>query len=650
MNYRKEIDGLRALAIVPVVLFHAGISSFNGGYVGVDVFYVISGYLITSIILLECKNESFKIISFWERRARRILPGMFFIFFACLPFVWMYLSPHDLKYFSKSLVAACFSVSNFLFWRTSGYFDNFSDLNPLLHTWSLGVEEQFYLVFPVFFVFLFRLGLRPLIGIILIIAIASLLLAQWFVGSHSSAAFYLLPFRAWELLIGSLSALYSILILKQGKSTVGREILSVLGLFSIVISIFCFQSNTPVPSIYTLLPTLGTALVLLHASSETIVGRILAAKVLVVIGVASYSLYLWHQPVFALARHLGVKESEKATYLVLSSLSVVLALFTSHFVEKPFRDRSKVSSRRFGLIFSVFFLILLILGILGIKTEGFAKIKATPIQEEVLNTAKSSPKRKECHAGINKLIEAKDACEYVSGHLRVATFGDSHTVELAYALSQELALVGVKLKHFSFSGCVPVWGVTMTKEMESCAKWTKKSVEYISESKYINTVVVSYRINAALNGGHEKIYPDIPSEVDDDEKMRRWDAYIRIIQQFVRSGKQVVLILQAPELPQRIHNLVYSSNDPLGAIRGVSTKWWNERSKFLVSRIGEIPEGVIILDPASLLCDVDYCYAANKGVAYYFDDDHLSVEGARIVARRMLEKITISNMSEVTKN
>jgi peptidoglycan/LPS O-acetylase OafA/YrhL len=208
MNYRREIDGLRALAVLPVILFHAGFETFSGGFVGVDVFFVISGYLITTIILTELEQGKFSLINFYGRRALRILPALFLVMLVCIQFAWFWLLPSDMKGFSQSLVTVSVFASNILFWRKSGYFDTASELKPLLHTWSLAVEEQYYILFPLFLMLFWGRGKRWMLVTLGLVSIASLAVAQWAAYAKPAVAFYLLPTRAWELLIGALAAFY----------------------------------------------------------------------------------------------------------------------------------------------------------------------------------------------------------------------------------------------------------------------------------------------------------------------------------------------------------------------------------------------------------------------------------------------------------
>lgn len=208
MEYRREIDGLRALAVLPVILFHAGFKTFSGGFIGVDVFFVISGYLITTIILAELEQGKFSIVNFYERRARRILPALFLVMLVCIPFAWIWLLPSDMKGFSHSLIAVAVFASNILFWSESGYFDTATELKPLLHTWSLAVEEQYYVLFPLFLMLLWKLGKRCILVILGVVFAGSFAVAEWKSYAEPAAAFYLLPARAWELLIGAFAAFY----------------------------------------------------------------------------------------------------------------------------------------------------------------------------------------------------------------------------------------------------------------------------------------------------------------------------------------------------------------------------------------------------------------------------------------------------------
>jgi peptidoglycan/LPS O-acetylase OafA/YrhL len=347
MRYRPEIDGLRAIAVAAVILFHAGFALFSGGFVGVDVFFVISGFLITSIIVEELKTGRFSVLRFYERRSRRILPALFTVMAACVPFAYRLLSPDDLTDFAQSLAAICLFASNVLFWGESGYFDTQAELKPLLHTWSLAVEEQFYVVFPLLLLAAWRLGRGVLLALIGAIAVASVFTSVDEVRNFPSAAFYLLPSRAWQLLVGALASFVAERLqaadVRQPAVRLAGEAVGWGGMAMIVLALFLFDERTPFPGLNAALPTLGTALVLLGASDRTSVGRMLAWQPLVGLGLISYSAYLWHQPLFAFTKHALLADLPADLAIVLCAVTVVLASLSWRYVEQPFRDRSLIS-------------------------------------------------------------------------------------------------------------------------------------------------------------------------------------------------------------------------------------------------------------------------------------------------------------------
>jgi peptidoglycan/LPS O-acetylase OafA/YrhL len=360
MKYRAEIDGLRALAVVPVILFHAGFELFSGGFVGVDVFFVISGYLITTILIEDIENQRFSLVNFYERRARRILPALFFVMFVCIPFAWMWMLPSQMTGFSQSLVAVSLFASNVLFWRENGYFDAVAEEKPLLHTWSLAVEEQYYLLFPIFLFLAWRYGKHRVFWMIVVMASISLLLSEWGWRNKATANFYLAPTRAWELFAGSIAA-----FIVQKRGVQKNNFLALLGLTAIIFSIFAYDESTPFPSVYALVPVLGVVLLVLYAERETLVARLLSTKEFVGLGLISYSAYLWHQPLFAFARIRMFEHPSSLSMLGLSCLSILLAYLSWRYVEEPFRRKGNVTRQKifnFSTIGIIFFIAFFLLG------------------------------------------------------------------------------------------------------------------------------------------------------------------------------------------------------------------------------------------------------------------------------------------------
>ncbi|WP_166802425.1 acyltransferase family protein [Microvirga pakistanensis] len=376
MHYRREIDGLRAVAVLSVVLFHAGIETFAGGFVGVDVFFVISGYLITSLIIGEKAAGDFSFLRFYERRARRILPALFLVIAVTIPVAWLLLLPPAMKDFAQSVGYVSFFSSNILFWKQNGYFDTAAELKPLLHTWSLAVEEQYYLLFPLVLLAFLRKGRRWAVVALAALCLASFTAAQIGSARNPVKAFYLLTTRGWEMLIGALLALHAFnrSITWARSETVTRyvnEAAGLLGLGLIALAVLSFDEETPFPGIYALVPTIGAGLIILCASPETLVGRWLGWRLPVGIGLISYSFYLWHQPLFALAR---VSKPQIAPYelLLLAGFAGVLAYLSWRYMERPFRNGAIIGRKQI-LAFSLAGSVLLALfGWAGHVTDGFA--------------------------------------------------------------------------------------------------------------------------------------------------------------------------------------------------------------------------------------------------------------------------------------
>lgn len=431
MDYRKEIDGLRALAVLPVVLFHAGFLLFSGGFVGVDVFFVISGYLITSIIISEQQAGNFSLLHFYERRARRILPALVVVVLACLPAAWFWLLPSDLKEFSESVVSVFTFSSNFLFWRTSGYFDSDTELKPLLHTWSLAVEEQYYLFFPLVVGVFWRFGQTTILLLLAATAAFSLGLAQWGSIHDPTAAFYLLPTRGWELLIGAGTAFVLSHSPRRPVARLVNEFGSLVGLLLIAGPIFLYSKATPFPGVYALAPTAGAALIILCATQETVVGRMLGSPVPLWIGLVSYSTYLWHQPLFAFARLVVEPAPGAALMLLLSAASLLLGYLSWRYVERPFRNRHVMSRRAVFSLGGGASLAFVLLGAAGIVTTGFAYRYDAP--DRYLATLQKRVAGKYVSKRFNeRLMKPFVAAD---GRRRILIIGDSFAQDLVNAIA-----------------------------------------------------------------------------------------------------------------------------------------------------------------------------------------------------------------------
>jgi peptidoglycan/LPS O-acetylase OafA/YrhL len=349
VKHRKDIDGLRSLAVVPVILSHAKLPFLSGGFVGVDIFFVISGFLISDIIYNDIRLKKFSVLNFYERRARRIVPALALIMLFSLVAGYITMLPDDFENTSQSVIATLLFSNNVLLTITSGYWDIGSDFKPLLHTWSLGVEEQYYFIYPLVLMILLRLKpkLFPyflVVGIIISFA-ASVILTP----IYSNSSFYLLHTRAWELLLGALAA-YA--FTRTSLPDRANNFLSSAGLTLVFASILLFSDKLQYPSYYALLPCTGTALILLFTRPGTWASRLLSTRLLIGIGLISYSAYLWHQPLFAYARIMSINPPTQLLMVSLCAVTFPLAYLTWRYVEQPFRDRTRVSSR-FIFLFTV---------------------------------------------------------------------------------------------------------------------------------------------------------------------------------------------------------------------------------------------------------------------------------------------------------
>jgi peptidoglycan/LPS O-acetylase OafA/YrhL len=657
LAYRRDIDGLRAIAVIAVVLFHFGVPGFTGGFVGVDVFFVISGYLITSIIWNQRQAGRFSFVDFWARRARRILPALFVMIAAVLAVGWFLMAPKDYEELGRSVRYQVMFVSNILFMRQDGYFDVASDLKPLLHTWSLAVEEQFYIVFPLLLTLLssrlkhWRLAL---FGVLLL----SFGLSVWAVAHHPEKAFFLLPMRAWELLAGAMLAVAP--RSHWRLTTTGAQVVSLFGFGLILLAVFAYDKSTPFPGAAALLPTLGVVtLIWANGHRQTLVGGLLASRVLVGLGLISYSWYLWHWPVFVFASYASVEEPGLVDTAGLILLTLLLGYLSWRFVETPFRERRLLAGRRQILIAAGCGVV-----VLGLAGQALRWTDGLPsrLSDQALQYAKGKEWRPElmrCLAD-DKTPDDKLFCHYgklAPSSTKALVWGDSHATALIPVFDDGAQKHGVSVILASSPGCIPVEGL---EHDQRCARFNRR-VEGALKPQAVGDVVLVARWSLYLYGdvkgdlGH--VLRDTHGRYDRaTAEQRLADGLQATVRQLREGGHRVWLVKEAPlqqfSPPYRLTRLamLHRPTDDVGLAVAEHFK----RQAFisqLFAQIAAANTGVSVVDPAPLLCDdAGLCRVERDGHSLYTDDNHLSEIGARFVApvleplfKRLQAQATLGN-------
>ncbi|MEL6418082.1 MAG: acyltransferase family protein [Pseudomonadota bacterium] len=626
MKYRAEIDGLRALAVVPVILFHAGVPGFGGGFVGVDVFFVISGYLITTIILVAMQAQRFRLRDFYERRARRILPALFLVVTATGVGAVIWMMPSQLKDFAQSVVAVNVFASNVLFWLEDGYFDFESEEKPLLHTWSLAVEEQFYVVFPLLLLLLVRRR-TWILPVLIVCAVVSFGAGAWAARVAPAAAFYLAPFRFWELLAGSICA---VVLLQSGPRK--NNTLGLLGLALICLSVAFIDEADPFPSEYTVPAVLGTALVILYAGSGSLPAQLLSFRPIVGIGLISYSAYLWHQPLFAFARIRLNEEPGGLEIAILVAATFVLAILTWKYVEQPFRSGARPLLPRQAHVFGASAAVAVVIsgaGLYVVSKNGFSdsfdSVNTAGYRWDNMQLQTESwsllPTTTNARAPTDS--KADDTLWFtLDGRQTLLLVGNSHSKDLYNAMVHSASVTDVYQ--------VARYGVQLH---ELAAEHRMYDAPNYAAADYV--IVATYYS-------------------DDDIR-----ALPTVLDRLARDGKRVVLVSMSPifsggqvvtpaddiVLPE----LMFETGRPHPSIADeVNRQYWADLTlsprQQTVARINEAlrrlseEREIPLLDRLDYLCsDAEQrCFAmANDLTKHFYDESHTTLAGARFFGKRM---------------
>ncbi|MDJ1009699.1 MAG: acyltransferase family protein [Paracoccaceae bacterium] len=648
MQYRPDIDGLRAVAVIPVVFYHAGLAGFSGGFVGVDVFFVISGYLITRIIHDEMLQGRFSILSFYERRARRILPALLAVLAASFVAGWVWLGPADYDAMARAAGAVLLFVSNVWFWQNSGgYFDGSTDYLPLLHTWSLAVEEQFYILFPLLLLVLVRLGQRTTLGVTLTLVVASLALAAWATPRMPSASFYLLPTRVWELGVGALLALG---LAPTAAPRWLREAVAGLGLAAIVYAVTAYDGATAFPGLAALPPVLGAAaLIWAGGAGGSLAGQALSWRPVVFVGLLSYSLYLWHWPVMAFARNwLMALDLPFGWQLGTIALSLALAWASWRLIERPFRT-GRGRSLSPGPIFALSGAGMAALGAaaLAVVLTGGAEQRYSPEQRALLASLNHADDIRACRGA--RPVEA--LCTFGDGQGvggRWLLWGDSHAEAVLPAVETLAREAGASLDFASDAACAPLPGVVRSDrdpgQRTRCLGFNDRLARHAQTGGY-DTVILHARwplyVEGVRQDGHgaapivlARSGTDVFAAGPSDNANIAGTSLSALATRLTEAGLKVVLVGPVPELPwdlgTHLKAAVLHSRPLPDPPAAAPVHDRQARTRALLMDVAEA-SGATWIPLAPHLC-TDTCHTHDGLAAFYRDDNHLSPTGATRLA------------------
>lgn len=619
IQYRPDIDGLRALAILPVVFFHLDASIVPGGFVGVDIFFVISGFLITSIIFRELIEKRFSFSYFYERRIRRIIPALAVVMGCSYVAAWLLLLPGDFRAFSESLAATGVFAANLFFWKKTDYFSDPVDSIPLLHMWSLAVEEQFYLVFPPLLLLAVRFQPKWLKGLLAIAILLSLGMAQFVLSLKQESAFYFLHLRAWELLVGAFLAVGS-----GPKGIVRRfgNALALMGLLMTCGSFFLLSANTRFPGFSALPAVLGTAL-LIHTGTgtHTSPGRLLSKKPFVLMGQLSYSLYLWHWPLIVFVRYyLPPADSHGLQNLMLLAVAVGISALSWKFVERPFRHSGdREGRRRMYLLALVVIISSILFSLPGILAKDGGRVPA-----QVVSVAATSreeiPFRRPCFGlGPEQVASDGPVCAMgKGGQPEYLLWGDSHALALAYGIDRAAYELGKSGRFLGSSGCPPGREASDSSPGGACQAFNQAVREYLSRHPSITTIVLA---------GYWSHYYTQPNVETFEANLKR------VLLELTDKGYRVVVIGQVPEPGWNVPSILarslwYGNPLPKPTTR---QQHMDKLERFHAMIEKEYSGQVKLINVANSLCPEEACIIESEGNSLYRDGHHLSKAGSEFL-------------------
>lgn len=624
---------------------------FSGGFVGVDVFFVISGFLITSIIYRDIQAQSFSYRQFYARRVRRLFPALFSVVLASCVAAYLLLLPEELRDFGQSVFSIVLFASNFLFWSESGYFAQVAELKPLLHTWSLAIEEQYYLLFPMFLLAVKRLLAQPYLLCVWILLLVSLAVSVWSVHHAPDAAFYLLPSRMWELLLGSVLAMK----MPRLPSKPVAELLAVIGLGLIGLAVFAFEAGMPFPGVTALAPCLGTALIITAGSQyQTAVTRLLSLRALVLVGLISYSLYLWHWPIIAFTKHYLGTPLTSLTVVSAVAGSVVLSILSWRYIEQPFRGAgARLSTTALFLLAFGVASLLVVCGLVFDLSRGLpnrlpdevAAIAAVGKQRPVTNEF--------CGAGQVQNTFTDSRCQLLAEPREpsILIWGDSHANVLLPAFRQSLKLIDRNAVYTFANGCAPLLGAQRIVQRRggpsgnaSCLEHNRAVFEAMQRSQTVETVVLVARWGFHAQGvevpgkdGASRFLQTAAQQATSTEENRHLfsQAMIDTIEQISGAGRSVVVVGGLPEAQGDVPDTLakarwHGRTAGLGQTEADLLERQAPVYRVMQQSMSTSP-AVFFVPLHGRLCDRGTCVFADQDTPLFFDDNHLSEAGVNTV-------------------
>ena len=657
-NYEPAIDGLRSIAILGVIIYHAQINIgssqlLKGGFLGVDIFFVISGYLISSIIFNEYNTtKKFSFLNFYEKRARRLFPALFLMVITCIFYGWYYLLPSSFVNLAKSALYSLGFASNYFFYKNDLEYNSDESLyEPFLHTWSLGIEEQFYILFPFLLVIFLSLFNKKILFSIMFFLLLSIFIAQWGSKNYPEASFYFIHTRAWELLTGTFIAYYNIKNNKKFINKISINIMPKLGIFLILISFIFYNNKLPHPSILTLLPVMGVSSIIWFSRKNELITKLLSFKPMVYIGLISYSLYLWHYPIFAYSRIINFTDGDIYKKIIIVFFFIIISVISYHLIEKPFRNKKIINQKSFIKFLSLGLIVIITLSALVIKNDGYKSR-----QSSILNSNLGSQKPwsylkdsfdRSCFNRIDNFCNFNNKSDTT-----VFIIGDSHLASIIFDLKDRLTETKLNFIPMTSGGCWYLPTHTKiddktNKDDRFCNKIYQKNIKEVISKNNNSIIIFGGNLPGYINSKRFTSHDMISFE--DDAKNGILD--------FANNNHDIIIVYPIPtpgfNVPREIMKIEKKNNFNL--LNEISNKKltysFNNDQNFIKSYefLDNINhENISRIYPKNIYCNKfanKKCVTHNGKEIFYVDDEHLSVNGSK-----NLNKSIITEIKKILKN